>query len=93
MELDWTEAAAKAGRHPIKVAYPTSTEMAKAGFSDSYRKIYPDEMKNPGITNSTVQFAPEPEKFMKAPLVTLIRDWLKSVTSHSMPYFLKVRSA
>ena len=48
--LDWTEAAAKAGRHPIKVAYPTSTEMAKAGFSDSYRRIYPDEMKNPGIT-------------------------------------------
>ena len=48
--LDWTDAAAKAGRHPIKVTYPTSTEMAKAGFSDSYRKIYPDEMKNPGIT-------------------------------------------
>ena len=48
--LDWTEAAAKAGRHPIKVAYPTSIEMAKAGFSDSYRTIYPDEMKNPGIT-------------------------------------------
>jgi exodeoxyribonuclease-3 len=48
--LDWTEAAAKAERHPIKVAYPTSTEMAKAGFSDSYRTIYPDEMKNPGIT-------------------------------------------
>ncbi len=48
--LDWTEAAAKAGRHPIKVAYPTSTGMAKAGFTDSYRKIYPDEMKNPGIT-------------------------------------------
>jgi endonuclease/exonuclease/phosphatase family metal-dependent hydrolase len=48
--LDWTEAAAKAGRHPIKVEYPTSTEMAKAGFSDSYRTIFPDEMKNPGIT-------------------------------------------
>ncbi len=48
--LDWTDAAAKAGRHPIKVAYPTSTGMAKAGFSDSYRTIYPDEMKNPGIT-------------------------------------------
>ena len=48
--LDWTQRAAKAGRHPIKVAYPTSTEMAKTGFSDSYRKIYPDEMKNPGLT-------------------------------------------
>ena len=51
--LDWTDAAAKAGRHPIKVAYPTSTEMAKAGFSDAYRKIYPDEMKNPGYTWSS----------------------------------------
>ena len=48
--LDWTEAAAKAGRHPIKVAYPTSTGMAKAGFTDAYRTIYPDEMKNPGLT-------------------------------------------
>ena len=51
--LDWTEAAAKAGRHPIKVAYPTSTEMTKAGFSDSYRTIYPDEMKHPGYTWSS----------------------------------------
>jgi endonuclease/exonuclease/phosphatase family metal-dependent hydrolase len=51
--LDWTEAAAKADRHPIKVAYPTSTEMAKAGFTDAYRKIYPDEMKNPGYTWSS----------------------------------------
>ena len=48
--LDWTEAAAKAGRHPMKVAYPSSLTMIKAGFSDSYRSIYPDEMKNPGFT-------------------------------------------
>lgn len=51
--LDWTEAAAKTGRHPIKAAYPASTEMAKAGFADAYRKIYPDEMKNPGYTWSS----------------------------------------
>ena len=48
--LDWTEAAAKAGRHPMKVAYPNSLTMIKAGFRDSYRSIYPDEMKNPGFT-------------------------------------------
>ena len=48
--LDWTEAAAKSGRHPIKVVYPTSSNMAKAGFTDAYRAIYPDEMKNPGFT-------------------------------------------
>jgi endonuclease/exonuclease/phosphatase family metal-dependent hydrolase len=58
--LDWTEAAAKAGRHPIKVEYPTSTEMAKAGFSDSYRTIFPDEMKNPGITWSPAYKVDDP---------------------------------
>ncbi|HAZ00226.1 MAG TPA: endonuclease/exonuclease/phosphatase family protein [Opitutae bacterium] len=51
--LDWTEAAAKSGRHPIKVEYPNSLAMAHAGFSDSYRMIYPDEMEKPGITWST----------------------------------------
>ena len=58
--LDWTEAAARAGRHPIKVEYPTSTEMAKAGFSDSYRTIFPDEMKNPGITWSPAYKVDDP---------------------------------
>jgi len=48
--LDWTEKAAKSGRHPIKVAYPTSTAMAKAGFVDAWRVFYPDEMKKPGFT-------------------------------------------
>ncbi len=52
--LDWTEAAAKSGRHPIKVAYPTSSAMAAAGFSDAYRALYPDEMKNPGLTWSCI---------------------------------------
>ena len=51
--LDWTKAASKAGRHPIKVAYPTSTKMAKAGFTDAYRKIFPDEMAHPGYTWSS----------------------------------------
>ena len=51
--LDWTERAAKAGRHPIKVEYPNSLAMIKAGFTDAYRAIYPDEMKNPGYTWSS----------------------------------------
>ena len=51
--LDWTEAAAKAGRHPLKVVYPTSKAFAAAGFGDAYRTIYPDEMKNPGMTWSS----------------------------------------
>ncbi len=51
--LDWTERAAKAGRHPIKAEYPNSLAMIKAGFADAYRTLYPDEMKNPGYTWSS----------------------------------------
>jgi len=58
--FDWTEAAAKAGRHPLKVAYPTSKAFAAAGFGDAYRTIYPDEMKNPGLTWSPKYKADDP---------------------------------
>ena len=59
--LDWTEAAAKSGRHPIKVAYPTSSAMATAGFGDAYRTIYRDEMKNPGLTWSPKYTVDDPK--------------------------------
>lgn len=48
--LDWTEAAAQAGRHPIKVAYPASQALAQAGFADTWRTLNPDEMEQPGYT-------------------------------------------
>ncbi len=48
--LDWTAAAAKAGRHPMKVEFPCSLMMGKAGFTDAYRTIHPDEMAKPGFT-------------------------------------------
>ena len=59
--LDWTDAAAKSGRHPIKVAYPTSKAFVKAGFDDSYRTLYPDEMKNPGFTWSPAYKKDDPK--------------------------------
>lgn len=59
--LDWTEKAAKSGRHPLKVAYPTSQEMAKAGFDDAWRTIYPDEIKKPGFTWSPLTKADDPK--------------------------------
>jgi exodeoxyribonuclease-3 len=51
--LDWTARTVKAGRHPIKVEYPNSLAMIKAGFTDAYRTIYPDEMEKPGYTWSS----------------------------------------
>ncbi len=59
--LDWTEEAAKSGRHPIKVAYPGSLAMAQAGFGDVWRTVYPDEMKKPGFTWTPIMKADDPK--------------------------------
>jgi exodeoxyribonuclease-3 len=59
--LDWTEAAAESGRHPLKVAYPGSLAMEKAGFSDAWRVAYPDEMKLPGFTWTPLTKADDPK--------------------------------
>jgi len=48
--LDWTEKAANAGRHPMKVAFPTSATLANRGFIDGYRSFRPDEVAYPGFT-------------------------------------------
>lgn len=59
--LDWTERAAQSGRHPIKVEYPTSLAMAKAGFADAWRTVYPDEMEKPGCTWTPIMKAEDPK--------------------------------
>lgn len=59
--LDWTDAAAQAKRHPIKVAYPTSLAMARAGFADVWRTYHPDEMKHPGNTWTPTTKADNPK--------------------------------
>jgi len=59
--LDWTAAAAKAGRHPIKVAYPSSMAMVEKGFMDAWRAFHPDEMKSPGYTWTPVTQAADPK--------------------------------
>ena len=59
--LDWTEAAAEAGHHPMKVEFPTSLMMAEAGFTDSYRAVHPDEVAKPGLTWSPVYEPKHPD--------------------------------
>ena len=58
--LDWTEATAKSGRHPMKVEFPTSLTMSQAGFTDAYRTVYPDEMAKPGFTWTPLKKADDP---------------------------------
>ena len=49
--LDWTSRAAQAGLCKMAVEWPaTKTFQTQAGMTDSYRALYPDEVKNPGHT-------------------------------------------
>jgi exodeoxyribonuclease III len=51
---DWTAQAAEAKRHPMAVAYPTTTRLKALGFTDSFRAVFPDEMRHPGFTWTTL---------------------------------------
>jgi len=49
--LDWTQAAASAGLHfGKKVAWPASSRVVNAGFTDSFRQLRPDEINDRGNT-------------------------------------------
>ncbi len=48
--LDWTARAAKAGRCPVAVEYPSTLAVVNAGLKDSFRTRFPDEVANPGVT-------------------------------------------
>lgn len=47
---DWTPRAAKLGRHPISVRFPTARRIEAAGFEDAYRSVFADEIAAPGFT-------------------------------------------
>ena len=47
--------------------------MTKAGFRDSYRTIYPDEMKKPGITWSPAYKVGDPGLIMTASILSTSR--------------------
>jgi endonuclease/exonuclease/phosphatase family metal-dependent hydrolase len=58
---DWTEAAAKARRHPIKVVWPATKAFVDAGLVDVYRELYPDEIARPGNTWTPTTAAADPK--------------------------------
>ena len=48
---DWTEAAVKAGRHPLAVRYPSALRIEQeAGMTDLLRSVHPDEVARPAFT-------------------------------------------
>ncbi len=47
---DWTQPAADAGVHPIKVTYPATKRVTDHGMIDSYRELHRNELQRPGYT-------------------------------------------
>lgn len=63
--LDWTDKAAKANLCKMKVEWPaTKSFQLEADMKDSYRTLFPDEVKNPGHSWTTF---PETEKYQEVP--------------------------
>ncbi len=58
---DWTQEAAKAGLHPIAVAWPGTTKLEAAGFVDLFRAAHPDPVARPGMTWTPTSEADDPE--------------------------------
>ncbi|HUF75712.1 MAG TPA: exo-alpha-sialidase [Longimicrobiales bacterium] len=48
--LDWTDAAAAAGKCPIRVEWPASKAMLDLGFADTFRRAHPDAVGRRGDT-------------------------------------------
>jgi endonuclease/exonuclease/phosphatase family metal-dependent hydrolase len=47
--LDWTEAN-RPNRYDLVIDFPATRILDNAGFVDSYRQLYPDEVAHPGFT-------------------------------------------
>lgn len=60
-DLDWTDAAAAKGTHPIKVAYPATQRIETWGFVDMFRAAFPDPVAKPGFTWTPTTAVDDPE--------------------------------
>lgn len=58
---DWTVRAVEAGRHPFVVHYPSTQRLEEAGFIDTYRAFFKDEIAAPGFTWTPTTSADDPE--------------------------------
>lgn len=48
--LDWTSMVAEEGLKPVAVDWPATMRLFEAGFTDTYRQIYPDATMKPAFT-------------------------------------------
>lgn len=82
--LDWTQAAAQAKLCPIAVPWPTTAQFLDAGFQDGYRKVYPDPVRNPGLTWTPITQPEDPQDHHDRIDFVLFRSQVSQVVSASI---------
>ncbi len=60
---DWTDRARKANLVPVSVKYPATSMVVGAGMVDSFRSVYPDEVKFRGYTWTNRTSPTDPKDF------------------------------
>ena len=58
---DWTARAAKAGKCPVAVEYPSTLAVTRIGMIDSYRALFPDEVTQRGNTWTPITRPDDPK--------------------------------
>ena len=58
---DWSERAAKAGKVPIAVEYPSTLAFTKAGLADAFRAVHPNEVEVRGNTWTPITTPDDPK--------------------------------
>jgi exonuclease III len=58
---DWNKKAFKAGQQPLKVQWPSTLAIEKAGFVDTYRDVYPNVVAKPAFTWTPTTNVTDPE--------------------------------
>ena len=60
---DWTDKAREANLIPVSVKYPATSRVVKAGMTDSFRAVHPDEIKRRGHTWTNTTRPDDPKDF------------------------------
>lgn len=59
--FDWSAAVVKAKLCPLEVPWPSTAAVVQAGFTDTYRSVYPDPVKHRGLTWTPITKSDDPK--------------------------------
>jgi len=88
--LDWTVDAARVYKRRRVLPLPVSTAMQSAGFTDTFRELYPNPVQHPGITWSPMfRIKGEGDEQVEQGFERIDRLYLKNPSQHGTHWELR----